>query len=345
MNIRLTLKQTFLSTAWLAGSLMAATLQAETLNMSVWVPPTHFIYKDIIMPWANSVETATEGRVKVRILPKAVGSPPQHWELARKGVADITWGNFTYEPDRFKSIWFSEFPSSGRDVKAQSIALWNSYEKYLKADNAYDGVKMLSVALLGGGHIHHGSKDIVDPADMVGQKIRMGGPIQQVIIDSLGGVPVSAPATKAYEMLESKVIDGSLHPMESVVNFRLDGVLKHHTIFEKGLYDASFFLIMNEKKWNKLSEQDQTAIDGVSGAAFAALWGDVFNQQHIDAEKKLRAEGHTFNEPSDALIAKVAEIREKMVADWEVSAKENGIVDPKALLADFETDYEALKSK
>lgn len=346
MNIRVTFKQTVLSTALLAGSLLATTLQAaETLNMSIWVPPTHFVYKDILKPWADDIAKVTDGRVEVRILPKAVGSPPKHWELARKGVADITWGNFTYEPDRFKSIWFSEFPSSGRDVKAQSIALWNSYEKHLKADKAYGGVKMLGVSLFGGGHMHHGSKDIVEPADMEGQKFRMGGPIQQVLIEDLGGIPVSAPATKAYEMLESKVIDGSLHPIESVVNFRLDGVLKHHTIFEKGLYDASFFLIMNQKKWNKLSEKDQKAIEEISGAAFAARWGEVFNQQHIDAEKKLRDEGHTFSEPSEALVEKVAEIREKMIADWEVVAKENGIADPKALLADFEADYEALKGK
>ena len=45
MNIRVTFKQTVLSTALLAGSLLATTLQAaETLNMSIWVPPTHFVY-------------------------------------------------------------------------------------------------------------------------------------------------------------------------------------------------------------------------------------------------------------------------------------------------------------
>ncbi|MEZ5535379.1 MAG: TRAP transporter substrate-binding protein [Thiolinea sp.] len=336
-------QKTVLSAVLVAGSLFAGASQAaETLTMSNWVPQTHFLFTDVLKPWADEVEKVTEGRVKVNILPKALGAPPQHWELARKGVADITWGNFTYEPDRFKSIWFAEFPFAGRNAKAQSVALWQAYEKHLQADKAYSGVKMLSVGMFGGGQMHHGSKDIAEPGDIGGEKFRMGGPIQQVLIESLGGVPVSAPATKAYEMLESKVIDGSLHTLESVVNFRLQDVLKHHTIVDKGLYDATFFLIMNEKKWNKLSEEDQKAIDSISGAAFAERWGNAFDQQNADAEKALREAGHTFTDASPALIEKVTEIREKMIADWETAAKENGIADPKALLADFEADYQEL---
>ena len=343
--MKMTLKQTVLSTALLAGSLFATTLQAQTLSMSSWVPQSHYLFTDILVPWTKDVEKVTEGRVKVRILPKAMGSPPKHWELARKGVADITWGNFTYEPDRFKSIWFAEFPFSGDDAKAQSLALWNSYEKHLQADPAFGGVKMLAVAMFGGGQMHHGSKDIVEPADMEGQKFRMGGPIQQVLIESLGGVPVAASAPKAYEMLDSKVIDGSLHNMDSIVGFRLQDVLKHTTIVDKGLYDATFFMIMNQKKWNKLSEKDQKAIDAISGATYSAHWGEMFNQKNAATEKTLRESGHSFNEPSAALLEKITEIRTKMLADWEVAAKEKGIVDPKAMLADYEADYKALEGK
>lgn len=340
-------KKMLLPSLLLTGSFfLSPVLQAaQTLTMSNWVPQTHFIYTDILKPWADEVEKATEGRVKVKILPKALGAPPQHWELARKGIADITWGNFTYEPERFKSIWFAEFPFSGRNAKAQSVALWQIYDKYLKADKAYSGVKMLSVGMFGGGQMHHGSKDIVELSDIDGQKFRMGGPIQQVLIESLGGVPISAPATKAYEMLESKVIDGSLHTLESVVNFRLQDVLKHHTIVDKGLYDATFFLIMNQRKWNKLSEQDQKALEAISGPEFAARWGEAFNQQNADAEKSLRESGHSFKEASPALLEKITEIREKMIADWKDAAKQNGIVDPDALLADFEADYQALSKE
>lgn len=327
----------------LATSLFSTTAAAaQTLTMSNWVPQTHFLFTDVLKPWADEVEKVTEGRVNVKILPKALGAPPQHWELARKGIADITWGNFTYEPDRFKSIWFAEFPYSGTNAKAQSVALWRAFDKHLNADPAYSGIKLLSVGMFGGGQMHHGSKDIANPEDVAGQKFRMGGPIQQTLIENLGGVPVSAPATKAYEMLESKVIDGSLHTLESIVNFRLQDVLTHHTMVKDGLYDATFFLVMNERKWNKLSEADQQAIAGISGEAFAAKWGSAFDQQNRDAEATLKAAGHQFTDASQAQLDKVTAIREQMISDWKVAAKEKGIADPDALLADFASDYAAL---
>ncbi|MDG3041116.1 type 2 periplasmic-binding domain-containing protein [Roseicyclus marinus] len=65
------------------------------------------------MPFAEQVAEVTEGRVTVTILPAPLGGPAQHWELARTGVADITWGNFTYEPERFVALWFAEFPNAG----------------------------------------------------------------------------------------------------------------------------------------------------------------------------------------------------------------------------------------
>ena len=51
--MKMTLKQTVLSTALIAGSLMAATLQAQTLSMSSWVPQSHYLFTDILVPWTK----------------------------------------------------------------------------------------------------------------------------------------------------------------------------------------------------------------------------------------------------------------------------------------------------
>jgi len=119
------------------GAGLPAAQAATTLNMSSWVSPTHFLTPEVFQPWIEDVKRVTEGRVDVRILPKPVGGPAQHWELARKGVADITWGNFTYEPDRFKALWFSEMPFTGTNAEASSLALWETYEKYLAGKPAF----------------------------------------------------------------------------------------------------------------------------------------------------------------------------------------------------------------
>lgn len=328
-----------------ATAMMAASAQianAEVLTMSSWVPPTHFIHTDFLVPFTEKVAEVTEGRVTVTILPAPLASPPQHWELARTGVADITWGNFTYEPERFVSMWFAEFPGAGTNAEAQSRALWQTYEKFLADNAAFDGVKLLGVGMFGGGQLHHGAKTVSTPADMQNQKFRMGGPIQEKLLTALGAVPVAAPATKAYEMLESGVIDGSLHTMESVVNFRLEDVLKHHTIFPNGFYDATFFVAMSGAKWDGLSDQDKTAIQGIIGEELSAAWGKNFDLQNPAATEKLTAAGDDFVEASPELIAAVDSINATMVADWIVAAKAAGVADPQAMLDFYHETYTAL---
>lgn len=158
MNARIRLHAIAAGLALLA---LTGTAQAQTtLSLSSWVPPTHYLVKDILQPWMADVEKATEGRVKINLLPKAVGAPPQHWELARKGVADITWGNFTYEPERFKHVWFAELPMMGTHAEASSVALWRTYDKYLSRNETFKGVTLLGTGMLGGGQFHHPSKVI-----------------------------------------------------------------------------------------------------------------------------------------------------------------------------------------
>jgi TRAP-type C4-dicarboxylate transport system substrate-binding protein len=307
--------------------------------MSSWVPPTHFVHTDILVPFTEKVAEVTEGRVTVMILPAPLASPPQHWELARNGVADITWGNFTYEPERFVSMWFAEFPGAGTNAEAQSRALWRTYDAYLADNAAYEGVHMLAVGMFGGGQLHHGKKDVTSPEDIANQKFRMGGPIQEKLLTSLGAVPVAAPAPKAYEMLESGVIDGSLHTMESVVNFRLEESLTHHTIFPEGFYDATFFIAMNGAKWDGLSDQDKAAIDGITGEVLSAEWGKQFDLQNPAATEKLTAAGHSFVDASDALQAAVDDIRADMVTDWVAAAKAAGVADPEGMQAFYQDAY------
>ncbi|MEZ5705764.1 MAG: hypothetical protein R3E56_11060 [Burkholderiaceae bacterium] len=166
--------QTLLAGAAMAALALQSTAHAQTtLTLSSWVPPTSHVVTDIIQPWMADVEKATEGRVKISLLPKPVGSPPQHWELARKGVADVTFGNFTYEPERFKHVWFAELPMMGSSAEASSVALWRTYEKFLAGNDTFKGVTLMGVGMLGGGQFHHPSKVIDSPDDLKGQKVRM----------------------------------------------------------------------------------------------------------------------------------------------------------------------------
>lgn len=243
------------------------------------------------------------------------------------------------------SLWFAEFPNAGTQGEAHSRALWKTFDTYLADNAAFDGVKVLGVGTLGGGQLHHANKTMTAPEDVANQKFRMGGPIQEQLLTSMGSVPVAAPATKAYEMLESGVVDGSLNSLESIVNFRLEESLGHHTIFPNGFYDATFFIAMNEGKWTGLSDADKAAIDGIVGEELSAIWGAQFAAQNDAALEKMKAAGHDVVDASPELIAAVDAIYDQMVTDWVEAAKGAGVEDPQAMLAFYNDTYKTLASE
>ncbi len=329
--------------AGVALTVPTAQAQTTTLTLSSWVPSTHFMIPEILEPWIEDVKNATEGRVVINLLPTAVGAPAQHWELARRGVADITWGNFTYEPERFKHIWFAELPLMGDQGEANSVALWRTYEQFLAGNDVFRGVVLLGAATFGGGHFHHPSK-AVDTLDALrGQKIRMGGPIQKRLLESLGAVPVAAPGPRAYELLEGGAIDASLHSIESVINFRVDSKLFHHTLVPESLYDATFFVAMNERKWQRLSEADREAIMKVSGERLSRNWGRAFDQQSVAAKQKMRNEGHVFAPVSDEVMAVIRSVRDEMLEELAQEGPTFGVPDYAAMVTFYQEQYEALK--
>ena len=52
------------------------------------MPPSHLLVADVMMPFCKDMETATQGRVKCNLLPKAVVAPPQTFDAVRDGLAD-----------------------------------------------------------------------------------------------------------------------------------------------------------------------------------------------------------------------------------------------------------------
>ncbi len=119
------LRQSLLITA--LGSLALAA-QAQTVwRFSNWLPPTHHVVTEMIQPWAADVEKATEGRVKIQVLP-ALGAPPAHFDLVKNGVADIAFSVHAYTPNRFKFTEMGERPFTTAHAVVNSLAYWRTYQ-------------------------------------------------------------------------------------------------------------------------------------------------------------------------------------------------------------------------
>jgi TRAP-type C4-dicarboxylate transport system substrate-binding protein len=310
--------------AAIAFTMFAGSVSAETvLTMNSWLPPSHPQVSELFVPWAADIEKATEGRVKINILPAPLGPPPAAFDLAKNGIADITYSLQGYTPGRFATPVIAEMPFLSDDAVATSVAFWRVQNTMLEAAGEYEGVKVLTVFTHGPGQIFSSSP--VETAEQVaGQKIRVGGTMAHDIATNLGAVPVEGPASKAYELLSQGVADGIFFPYESVTFFNLQDLLKHAYTIKGGLYNSAMFVVMNEAKWNSISAEDQALIEPLIGEAFARRAGEMWNA--ADKAGLAAMDGKIeFVAADDAEIAALKERLAPIVQDRITQATEAGI--------------------
>jgi TRAP-type C4-dicarboxylate transport system substrate-binding protein len=258
-----------------------------TMRFSIWLPPTHPLVEDILVPFARDIEKVTENRVKVEILPAPLGAPPAHYDLVANGVVDLVQGNQSYTPGRFKTSEIGELPFLGNTAEATSVAYWRTWDAMLKQAGEYDDVHILTVFTHGPGGIFFNNADITSTDQISGLKIRVGGGIAHDVATTLGAAPVEGPASKAYELLSQGVADGIFFPLESVKYFNLDGLLSKGLMVPGGLYNTSFFIAMGKNTWENLSDEDKAAIDAIAGEALARKAGQMWDRIDGDAREAM----------------------------------------------------------
>jgi TRAP-type C4-dicarboxylate transport system substrate-binding protein len=284
--------------------------------------------------WAAAVEKATNGRVKMQMLAKHPVAPQGTFDGVRDGVMDVSYVTASYTPARHPLPLLAELPGSGGTAEINSVAFSRIHWKHLHKAGEYKGVKLLGVFTHGPGQMFLVKKPVNSIADISGMKIRSGGGISEASAKALGASPLVKPAPESYEILASGVADGTFFPAESIRSFNLDKVVKHATIFPGGFYSSAFGFFMNEEKWNKLSKQDQDAINSVSGEALARLAGQAWDAADKGGMEALRAAGVNIQQASPAFIAEVRTRTEPLANNWIQAANAKGLEGAK-VLAEF----------
>lgn len=325
-----------MAAATTAACLMTTPALAETkLVLSSWLPPRHPLVAEVIKPWAREIAEVTEGRVTVRVLAKPMGAPPAHFDMAAEGIADITYGlhSFTTD-DRFLRSRLGQFSFLANDAVSGSKAFWEVYTKQLGADEEHKGVKVLGLFVHGPGMLNNGKRKIEKPEDLVGRKIRTpGGYIADLMAD-LGATTLFMSSGEVFEKLSRGVIDGVTFPYDGVAAFKLTDYIKYSMSVPGGFYNTTWFLVINEGKWNEISAEDQAAIEAISGAAFAERAGVAWDGSDESARQVMEDAGIELYEASPEMLSGIKDIAAKLEAEWVTEISETGH-DGAAALADF----------
>ncbi|MEM6376360.1 MAG: C4-dicarboxylate ABC transporter, partial [Pseudomonadota bacterium] len=139
----------------LASSATGAFAQEVVLKMHQFLPPQANVPNLILVPWAERVMAASEGRIRIDHFPamQLGGTPPQLVSQVQDGVADIIWVVAGYTPGRFPQLEVFELPFMMSDAEATSRAFWNFAEANMM-DADFKDMKILGVWVHGPGIIH-----------------------------------------------------------------------------------------------------------------------------------------------------------------------------------------------
>lgn len=307
------------------ASVPALSADEVVLRFNRYVPTTHHFHARQMAVWAERVEKATNGHVKVEFTPASLGPLPRQYELAVSGVADITSGSQAYTPERFVLSRVAELPFISDSAEALSVAHWRVQEKYFAQADEYKGTKLLAVFNNGPYQIFTTKKPILQISDLKNLKIRAIAGVQGDITSALGVVPIGASVTDTYDMLSRGIIDGTFLASDSILSFKMDKFLGYQTKVPLGLTNAAFFLVMNETKWKSLSKADQDAIMSVSGENFARYAGSVWDDQDAIANKEFESGGMKITTMSPEAAAELRNKLSFIEEAWIKEARARGV--------------------
>ncbi|MCV6547989.1 MAG: TRAP transporter substrate-binding protein [Cohaesibacter sp.] len=304
-----------------------------TLRLHSFLPPSSTVPKQILRPWAQKVEEASKGRIKIQHFDSMAlgGKPPSLMDQARDGVVDITWTLLGYTPGRFPRSEVFELPFLMEDPVATSLAFWDLIEQDFQ-HNEFKSVKVLGAWVHGPG-VLHSKVPIQSLSDMKGLKLRGPTRVINAYFKSVGAVPLGLPLPAVPEALSRGVISATALPWEVTPAVKLSELVSHHSELKgpQALYTATLVLVMNKARYRSLPDDLKAILDAESGAKLSGFGGRV--QWAADEAARIIAEkaGNSFHALADADYDAWKKAAEPVYADWIVDMQKKGI-DGKALI-------------
>ncbi|CAB1055341.1 hypothetical protein D1BOALGB6SA_74 [Olavius sp. associated proteobacterium Delta 1] len=281
----------FIASLILGLSTSANAQETITLRLSSFVPAKHFMNTRVLEPWIETVEKRSAGKLKIKLYPgSTLGKPQAQYDMAARGVADITWGLLGYTPGRFPLATVMELPFLSPSAEIGSRMAQRLYDKgYLKSE--FKDVKLLALGMPPNMDLHVNGKLVKTLEDLKGMKIRTPSAMMGKIIKMWGGVPVPLPAPEIYLSLETGLIDGVFLDPLTLMGVRANEVTQYHTRI--GVSAPVFFFAMNQKTWDRLPPEIQKVIDEFSGEYWGAdIGGVIADKASLGVLKKLEQAGH-----------------------------------------------------
>ena len=315
----------------------AAPVAAEpevTLKLHHFISPKAPAHAKMLAPWAERIEKASGGRLKIEIYPAMTlgGKPPQLVRQLRDGVVDLIWTVNGYTPGVFPRSEVFELPFvHTNSAVATNLAMRDLFDSRLAPD--YAGIKVLALHVHAGQGIHMVEDPVRSVDDLRGKKIRIPTRTGAWVLEALGATPVGMPVPELPQALSRKVVDGALIPWEIIPPLKLQELTRYQIEGKNKIRfgTTTFQISMNEDSWNNLPPDLQQVVADNTGADWWREIGEIWTATEVGGLNVALKAGNEHIELGDAEMARFREKLNPVVERWIAEVGEKGI-DGRALV-------------
>ena len=293
-----------------------------TLKLHHFLGPKSPAHTDMLQPWAEGIEGASGGRIKIELYPSMSlgGAPPQLFRQVADGVVDIIWTVNGYTPGLFPRSEIFELPTVfTNDTIAANLAMRHLFESHLAPE--YGAVHVLFLHVHAGQGIHMAEVPVYTPADTAGKKLRVPGPTGNAIVEAMGATPVTMPVPDLPQALTTHAVDGALIPWEIIPALQLQQSTKYQIEGPDNhrFGTTTFQVSMNKARWNALPDDLKAIFDQHSGEDWLRQVGKIW-RENDDAGIKIAVDSGNEHivltqEQMDALNEVLAPVVDRWIAE------------------------------
>lgn len=302
---------------FLALPAAAQDMPETTLRVADSYPTSHVISQRGAQVFIDKVEELSDGRVTIEFFPaQQLGKAADMLRLLQTGVADIASVGPAYVSDRMPLSDVAALPGMFENVCAGSAAYQTVASEGVLATEEFqpNQIRVLFTGLMPPYQIITTRTEVSGLSDLEGLKIRASGGSSQLMVQALGGVPVSLAGPDIREGLDRGTVDANLGPNSSLRPYDIFPLAKFGT---QGFPFGSFVLTysVSEATWNQLDPAVQNVLTEAAAAAQAELCAAMEEENKL-AITDMEGMGSKFHYATDEDLAELQALTDQVIKDW-----------------------------
>lgn len=284
-----------------AGALSVAALMpvaalaadAKTLRITLQLPKKNILGQNLVA-FKEIVEKESKGGLKIEIydsaqlytdkqVPQAVASG-----AIEMGVAALTRFAGTIPA---AELFYVPFMFDSNEAITTATAPGHPVRQKIDAEVMKTGARILWWQPFGLAVMLSKDEPMAGPEDMKGKKVRVFGKILGEFVRNAGGSPTLMSGSEQFLAYQRGTVDAGMTGVTAVKSRKLNEVMDYTIVSNHA--GIEFVVLINEKTWQGLSEQERTIITKASRTVesdlrqkYAKVHEDTLNW--IDTETKMK---------------------------------------------------------